>query len=131
MYQLQPMDSEMQVTPDQVEVGSDLFQIGRTCDGQPFIAVSYYVMITNNRGDRWEHDTRWPSAIAHVDEEGYQHFENVDADAQAAAEKLAQRVRERGVIDAQYWNAMRPEYGSAAYIEYGQADDLAWELEQE
>jgi hypothetical protein len=120
----------MKVTPDQVEVGSDLFQVGRTCDGQPFIAVQYYVMVTNNRGDRWEHEVRWASAFAEVDEEGYTHFTNVNDAAQAAAEKLAQRVREAGVIDAQYWSAMRPEYGSDAYVEYGADDDLAWELAQ-
>lgn len=59
------------------------------------------------------------------------------SDPKAAAEKLATRLgarlRDLGKLPVGFdlWPQGRPVYGSDAYVEYGQADDLAWERRQE
>ena len=57
----------------------------------------------------------------------------VVAKAQTLAERLSARLTNFGKLPVGFdsWEAGRPVYGSAAYIEYGSDDDLAWERQAE
>lgn len=111
-----------------IEVASDLKDYGRTEDGTPYIGEMYYVQITNARGDRWRHIWSFDGVLPGYDpESGYTYFEDTRKWAKAQAEHVVVCIRRRGYIDFRYWNPTRPEYGSMAYQEYGQDDDLAWE----
>jgi hypothetical protein len=50
-----------------------------------------------------------------------------EAEAEALAKRLNARLMLRRMPDFSQWQDCRPVYGSPAYEEYGQADDLAWE----
>ena len=55
-------------------------------------------------------------------------------ESQEAAEELAFKLTARAAAgaepaDFEDWQPDRPCYGSEAYFEYGQADDIAWEHE--
>ncbi len=56
-------------------------------------------------------------------------------ESQEAAEQLASRLMARAAAgaepaDFEEWQPDRPCYGSEAYFEYGQADDLAFEYDR-
>jgi hypothetical protein len=80
--------------------------------------VRWHVVASNEHGDTKE--------LAVVSS-------TVNADTQAVAEALATRLGARLLnlgklpVGFTYWTDGRPVYGSDAYVEYGQADDLALE----
>jgi len=101
-------------------VQSDLFHAGFSCDGQPFIAESFYVIIENEDGRRFQHEARFRSTKRVVDEEtGDPCFLDLREEASAEAERLAARVNAalavgRG-LNGRYWREDSPAYGSLEY----------------
>lgn len=113
------------------DVASDLYRAGFSCDGHPFVAECFYVVATDARGNRWAHHATFRGCLVERDEEGQAHFADARPAAQHAAEQLLRRIQAAGGrINLDHWREARPEYGSAAYVAYGQADDVAWEREQ-
>lgn len=114
-----------------VQVVSDLKKFGVQDDGQDFIGEVIYVQVTFPNGDRYVHNHSWDgAAVEYCEEAGCNFFPDIRPAAYEAAERLAARVRVAESINLSYWVQDRPVYGSRAYIEYGRAEDLAWEKEQ-
>jgi len=119
----------MKVQFHEVEVGSDLYEAGRSEDGVPFVAEVYFVQVTLASGRRFRHSASWAGAAVSVDDEGYEYFEDVRAAALRSALRLRRRVRRAGRVDLDHWVSARPVYGSAAY---SSADEVELErLEEE
>lgn len=108
------------------EIASDLYQAGITEDGERFTAETYYILATDESGNRWSHFTRFNGCMVEHHEDGTC-FHDVRESAKAKAAKLLSRIEAAGLINSDYWSEARPMYGSDAYQAYGQADDLAWE----
>lgn len=118
-----------------LEIASDLYQAGRSDDGQPYIAECYYVLATDERGNRWRwHETFLGCRVEH-DEEGYPHFADTREQAKAEVSVLLARMHAHGVHLRTApgkigWEPTRPAYGSPAYEAYGADDDIQWERSQ-
>jgi hypothetical protein len=102
---------------------SDLYHAGYTEDGESFVAEVYYVVIENNEGLRFRHESSFPSTEALTDDEGDFYFSDLREEASAKAERLADRVNAalqagKG-IDKALWREVDPAYGSDAYIAQG------------
>lgn len=54
-----------------------------------------------------------------------------DRCAHAQAARAAKGLLPVGFATGAHWCDARPVYGSDAYVDYGQADDLAWEARQD
>ena len=112
-------------------IASDLFQYGVEEDGRPFIGEFYYIQATDVNGNRWNHYHRFHGvSVSEVEvDEGEMRtiFRDVRVDAVRAADHLLRRIKEQGMIDIAYWEETRPAYGSAAYQDYGQFNDLMQE----
>jgi hypothetical protein len=105
-------------------VTSDLYDAGRDCDGHPFIAEQYYVLIENERGTRFRHVATWNGTQRLVcDETGDPCFPDLREEARGKALRLADRVNaalNNGTgVDWAYWYEVDPVYGSDEYIAQG------------
>lgn len=107
------MKKQTQKTTMTVFVRSDLAVVGYNPENADLdypngeiVREVFYLVAEDARGNRWQ----WGSFSS----------ERV---AEAAYLTLAPPVF--------LWEATRPAYGSEAYVEHGQADDLAWEKAQE
>lgn len=108
-----------------VAVASDLYEAGRTEDGEQYTAELYYVIVEFMNGARMRHKSSFPGceAISSWDEEDYGmvFFKDIRAEAIAKAERLADQVRlalEQGrSLDYKYWNDAEPVYGSRVYLD--------------
>jgi hypothetical protein len=103
---------------------SDLYDAGRDCDGHPFIAERYYVLIENERGTRFRHVASWNGTERLVcDETGDPCFPDRREEARGKAERLANRVNAAFVsgkgVDWAYWVEVDPAYGSDEYVSQG------------
>jgi hypothetical protein len=100
---------------DLVVIGRDPEMADITNPHGDIIGARWYVVGANDRGD-----TRELTVLT-------------GACPRTAAEHLAERLQARwdslGKLPVGFdlWPEGRPVYGSQAYVEYGQADDLAWE----
>ena len=110
-----------------IEVASDLYSAGFTVDGDEYIAEFYYICAEDADGNRYTIGRFNGAKKSFDDEEGEVHFEDIRKEARATADRLFNRIKAAGVIDTQFWREDRPVYGSKAYQQYGQADDIAWE----
>ena len=103
---------------------SDLYNAGHSCDGHPYIAECFYVVVENARGTRFRHAATFLGAEAlFCEETGEPAFANLRDEASAKAERLAARVNAalasgKG-IDWAYWVEIDPAYGSDEYIAQG------------
>ena len=108
----------------QVAAVSDLFDAGRTNDGERFAAEVYYVGVENGAGRRWASYDRFYGARRVVDDEGWVGFDDLREEASAAAEALASATRRvlesGGKLSVEDWYQVDPAYGSKAY----QADGI-------
>lgn len=106
-----------------VGYGSDLYLAGRADDGMPYHAEMYYVYVECKNGERYCHTTVFRGCTVHVDEEGYNHFQDVRETAKADAQRLADRVQaalQAGkTLNMAYWVAIDPCYGSDVYVDQG------------
>ena len=105
-------------------VASDLYNAGYGCDGHPFIADQYYVLIENAAGRRFRHTAAFNGTELVVCEEtGDACFPDLREEASAKAERLAQRVNaalKAGVaLDSVCWYEVDPAYGSDEYEAQG------------
>jgi hypothetical protein len=103
---------------------SDLYSAGHSCDGHPFIAERFYVVIENAAGRRFRHQASFNGAERFVCEEtGEPHFADLREEASAKAERLAARVNAALVaglaLDSALWYEIDPAYGSDEYQSQG------------
>lgn len=103
---------------------SDLYSAGHSCDGHPFIAECFYVMVENAAGRRFRHQVTFNGAERLVCEEtGEPHFADLREEASAKAERLAGRVNAAlaaGLaLDSGLWYEVDPAYGSDEYQSQG------------
>jgi len=110
-----------------IKVASNLYSAGFTVDGDEYIAYRYHICAEDADGNRYTIGGFNGAKKSFDDEEGEVHFEDTRKEAYATARKLLDRIKKAGVIDTQFWREDRPVYGSKAYQQYGQADDIAWE----
>lgn len=99
---------------------SDLYQAGITCDGQPFIAETFYVIIENANGDRFRHAVNFNGTNPEVCEENNDiYFPDLRKEASAKADRLANKVNAAIAsgkdVDWSNWFEVAPVYGSNAY----------------
>lgn len=105
-------------------VASDLFNAGYSCDGHPFIADQYYVLIENAAGRRFRHVATFNGTEQVICEEtGDACFPDLREEAFAKAERLAARVNAAFAagkdVDWTYWGEVDPAYGSDEFISQG------------
>lgn len=103
---------------------SDLYTAGLACDGQPFIAEQFYVLIENTRGTRFRHVSTWNGTESVIcSDTGDTHFPDLTDQALAKATRLAERVNAAFAagngIDWAYWYEIDPAYGSDEYQSQG------------
>lgn len=121
----------MKTTTLTIGVVSDIYEAGRTEDGEAFTAEVYRVVAEDRDGNRWVHQSRFAGCkVIFHEEEGYNAFRDIRPQALAAAEALCAKVKAARAINLQYWSEDRPAYGSKAYEAYGQANDVAYEKAQ-
>ena len=99
---------------------SDLYQAGITCDGQPFIAETFYVVIENADGNRFRHECNFNGTNPVFSEEDDNvYFPDLRKEASAKAERLANKVNGAFAsgkgIDWLHWFEVEPVFGSNAY----------------
>ena len=99
---------------------SDLYNAGYACDGHPFIAEQYYVVIENQAGRRFRHTATFNGTQEIVCPEfGDSYFLDLRQEASVKAERLVQRVNaalKAGVaLDSACWYEVDPAYGSDEY----------------
>ena len=116
----------MNIAGMQVYFASDLKDYGRTEDGTPFIGEVFFIEVENKRGDRWRLNRSFDGVRKEQWEEGVVYMDARPA-ARAQCEKLVDAIKRKGVIDIQRWYQAPCAYGSEAYMDYGQAEELAWE----
>lgn len=105
-------------------VASDLYQAGFSCDGQPFIAEKYYVLIENAAGRRFRHEKSFAGVeVIECEETGETGFADIRKTAKAIVEDLAAKVNAAlasgKALTASCWFEVDPAYGSDAYIDQG------------
>ena len=103
---------------------SDLFHAGYSCDGQPFIAEQYYVVIENEAGRRFRHQATFNGTQEVVcPESGDSYFPDMRDQAQAKVNKLAIRVnaslKAGKTLSPSLWYEIDPAYGSNEYVDQG------------
>jgi hypothetical protein len=101
---------------------SDLYNAGYACDGHPFIAECFYVLVENEAGRRFRHQAIFNGTQKLVCEEtGDPCFPDLREESSAKAERLAQRVNaalKAGVaLDSACWYEVDPAYGSDEYVD--------------
>lgn len=105
-------------------VASDLYQAGFSCDGHPFIADCFYVLIENTAGRRYRHAVTFRGTEALVCEEtGDVCFPDLRQEASAKADRLAARVnaalQSGQFLSPTFWSEVDPAYGSDSYQSQG------------
>ena len=105
-------------------VASDLYEAGRACDGHPFIAEKYYVLIENAAGRRFRHEKSFAGAeVVECEETGEVNFADIRETAKAIVEELAAKVNAAlasgKALTSSCWFEVDPAYGSDAYIDQG------------
>lgn len=103
---------------------SDLYNAGYSCDGQPFIAEQYYVVIENEAGRRFRHQATFNGTQEVVcPETGDSYFPDMRDQAQAKVNKLAIRVnaalKAGKTLSPTFWYEIDPAYGSDSYVDQG------------
>lgn len=111
-------------TPFTAHTATDLFNAGYGCDGHPFIAEQYFVIIENAAGRRFRHTAAFNGTEQLVCEEtGDSRFPDLRKEAFAKAERLAARVNAAFAagrdVNWTYWGEVDPVYGSDEYISQG------------
>ena len=105
-------------------VASDLYQAGFSCDGHPFIAEKYYVVIENAAGCRFQHEKSFASVeIIECEETGDTAFVDIRETTKTIVEDLAAKVNavlaSGKTLTTSCWFEIDPAYGSDAYYYQG------------
>ena len=113
----------------QLFYNSDLKSYGYTEDGEEYIGEQYYVGLEDKRGNRWRHHVFYDGVRVITDEDGIG-FADTRPEAMESCRRFIDLIRRTGEVNLQYWIQDRPVYGSSAYMDYGQEDDIEWEKER-
>jgi len=105
---------------------SDLKDYGPTEDGERFVGEIFFIEVENERGDRMRLDRSFPGVKVEQWEEGPMYLD-IRPDARTKCDALVAAIKAKGEINLDHWYGARCRYGSDAYLDYGQAEDLAWE----
>ena len=98
------------------EIASDLYTAGVWEDGHPYTANMYYILATDNDGNRWMHYMRFPGCSVVHNEEGFPQFVDIREQALTRANQLLAAIEKaQGQINLQYWTQTTPMHGSLAY----------------
>lgn len=105
-------------------VASDLYQAGFSCDGHPFIAEKYYVLIENAAGRRFRHEKSFAGVeVIKCEETGETGFADIRETTKAIVEGLAAKVNvalaSGKALTASCWFEVDPAYGSDSYVAQG------------
>jgi hypothetical protein len=105
-------------------VASDLYQAGISCDGHPFIAEKYYVLVENAAGRRFRHNKSFAGVeVIQCEETGETGFQDLRNEVMATVEDLAAKVNATLAagkpLTAACWFEVDPAYGSDAYVSQG------------
>lgn len=105
-------------------VATDLYNAGFSCDGQPFIAEQYYVVIENKAGRRFRHTATFNGTQEVVcPESGDAYFPDLRQEASAKAVRLSIRVetalKSGQFLSPTFWEEIDPAYGSDEYAHQG------------
>ncbi len=119
----------------QAEMVSDLYEAGRTEDGEMFVAEVYFVQLEQVDGRRWRHESFARGATREVDPEtGWEYFGDVREEARAKMTRLADRVNAAlesgGSVNWNLWYEVEPAYGSPVYQREGCELERAFEERQ-
>jgi hypothetical protein len=103
---------------------SILCEAGKSCDGHPFVAEVFFVVVESEDGRRLRHQASFAGAERVVCEEtGDPYFVSLRSEALAKAEHLASRVNtalESGIsLNHAHWREVEPVYLSDAYHTQG------------
>jgi hypothetical protein len=103
---------------------SDMYNAGYSCDGRPFIAEQYYVIIENEAGRRFRHTAIFNGTQEVVcPESGESYFPDLRQEASAKAERLVARVnaalQSGQFLAPTFWEEIDPAYGSDEYVYQG------------
>jgi hypothetical protein len=103
---------------------SDMYNAGYKCDGHPFIAEQYYVIIENAAGRRFRHTAIFNGTQEVVcPESGDSYFPDLRQEASAKAERLVARVnaalQSNQFLSPTFWEEIDPAYGSDEYAYQG------------
>jgi hypothetical protein len=115
--------------PVEFDVGSDMVVVGFNSESADYDnprgalhAIQPYVRAIDARGNTM---VKYSTKTYHVADEKQAH-----ADAEIVAISLRLKLANRLKPNFDKWQVGRPVYGSEAYIEYGQDDDLALERQE-
>jgi hypothetical protein len=105
-------------------VASDLYQAGFSCDGHPFIAEKYCVVIENAAGRRFQHEKSFAGVeVIECEETGDTAFVDIREATKAIVEDLAAKVNATlasgKALTASCWFEVDPAYGSDSYVDQG------------
>ena len=105
-------------------VATDLYNAGYSCDGHPFIAEQYYVVIENAAGRRFRHTATFNGTQEVVcPESGESYFSDLRHQAAVKVSKLVIRVNaalQAGqFLSPTFWEEIDPAYGSDEYAYQG------------
>ena len=105
-------------------VASDLYEAGIACDGHPFIAERYYVVIENAAGRRFQHEKAFAGVeVIECEETGETAFADIRRTTKAIVEDLAAKVNAAlasgKALTASCWFEVDPAYGSDSYAAQG------------
>jgi hypothetical protein len=103
---------------------SDMYNAGYSCDGHPFIAEQFYVVIENEAGRRFRHTAIFNGTQEVVcSESGDSYFPDLRQEASAKAERLVARVnaalQSGQFLSPTFWEEIDPAYGSDEYAYQG------------
>ena len=99
---------------------SDLYQAGFSCDGHPYIAEKYYVLIEDATGRRFRHEKSFSGVeVIECEETGEVGFADIRQEAKAIVEDLAAKVNAALAagksLTAACWFEVDPAYASDEY----------------
>ena len=103
---------------------SDLYQAGFSCDGHPFIAECFYVLMEDAAGRRFRHEKSFAGVeVLECEETGETNFADIRETTKAIVEDLAAKVNAAlasgKALTASCWFEVDPAYGSDSYIDQG------------
>lgn len=108
------------VTSDLVVLGTDPEMADISNPRGEIVGLAYAVRARNEHGDTWERHV----VTGRIGEEAelYAKTERLALALQARLDRLGKLP-----VDAVQWRQGRAVYGTAAYVEYGSDEELAWE----
>jgi hypothetical protein len=110
---------------------SDLYQAGVSCDGHPYIAEKYYVLIENEAGRRFRHNKSFAGVeVIQCEETGETGFQDVRNEVKAIVNELIIKVNAALAsgqrLTSSCWFEVDPAYGSDEYVSQGTEAERAF-----